>query len=166
MRFRATMDADTDQHGPSPVHRRTTVPVTADTPPCHRAHRTHVADRAGGVHARAVLVPRTGRARRHCSQCMHAGVPQERHVQNVHRVHRVRGVAVLHPAAVTVRLPLPEDIPQVEQDPTEDRALGLASVSSRTHHFAEQPVTALQRFHTTGTCTHICHILTDNRGIW
>jgi len=82
---------------------------------------------------------------------VHTGVPQERHVQNVHRVHRVRGVAVLHPAAVAVRLPLPEDIPQVKQDPTADRALRLTSVHRRPHCVAEQPVTASQRFHTTGT---------------
>jgi len=152
------MDADTDQHGPAPMHRRTTIPVAADTAPCHRAHRAHVADRAGGVHARAVLVPRAGRfGRPHRSQRMHASVPQERHVQNVHRVHRVRGVAVLHPTAVAVRLPLSEDIPQVKQDPTADRTLRLASVHRRPHRVAKQPVTARQRFHTTGTCTHSFH---------
>jgi len=56
------MDADTDQHGPAPMHRRTAIPVAADAPPCYRADRSHVADRAGRVHARAVLVPRAGRA--------------------------------------------------------------------------------------------------------
>lgn len=88
---------------------------------------------------------------------MHTGVPQERHVQNVHRVHRVRGVTVLHPTAVVVRLPLPENIPQVEQDPTADRALRLAPVHRRPHRVAEQPVTARQRFHTAGTYTLSCH---------
>jgi len=159
MRFRATVDPDTDQHGPAPMHRRTTIPVAADATPCHRAHRAHVADRAGGVHARAVLVPRAGRDGRHRSQRVHTGVPQERHVQNVHRVHRVRGVAVLHPAAVAVRLPLPEDIPQAEQDPTADRALRVASVHRRPHRVQEQPVTARQRFHTAGTCARSAVIM-------
>jgi len=147
------MDADTDQHGPAPVHRRAAIPVAADAPPRYRAHGAHVADRAGRVHARAVLVPRAGRAGQHRGQRVHTGVPQERHVQNVHRVHRVRGVAVLHPAAVAVRLPLPENIPQVEQDPTADRALRLAPGHRRPHRVAEQPVAARQRFHTAGTCT-------------
>lgn len=89
---------------------------------------------------------------------MHAGVPQERHVQNVHRVHRVRSFSVLHPTAVAVRLPLPEDIPQVKQNPTADRAFRLTSVHRRPHYVAEQPVTTRKRFHTAGTYTHSCHI--------
>jgi len=148
------VDADADQHGPASVHRRAAVPIAADASPCHRAHRAHVADRIGGVHASAVLVPRTGRHGRHSGERVHAGVSQERHFQNVHRVHRVRGILVLHPTAVAIRLPLPENISQVEQDPTADRALGLASVKRRPHCVAEQSVAAHQRFHTTGTYPH------------
>jgi len=171
------VDADADQHGPASVHRRAAVPIAADASPCHRTHRAHVADRAGGVHASAVLVPRAGRDGRHSGERVHAGVPQERHVQNVHRVYRVRGILVLHPTAVAIRLPLPEDISQVEQDPTADRALGLASVHRRPHCVAEQSVAAHQRFHTTGTYQHAyrgyCYIsitqhttYIDRRGIW
>lgn len=155
MRFRAAVDVDADQYGPAPVHRRAAVPVAADAPPRHRAHRADVADRAGGVHARAVLVPRAGRTGHVQGQRVHAGVPQERHVPDVDRVHRVRGVAVVHPAAVAVRLPLSTDISQAEQDPAADRALSIAPVARRPHHVAEQPVTARQRNHATGTCYSI-----------
>jgi len=150
LRFRAAVDVDADQHGPVSVHRRAAVPIAANAPPCRRAHRAHVADRTGGVHASTVLVPRAGRDGPHSGESVHAGVPQERHFQNVHRVHRVRSILVLHPTAVAIRLPLPEDISQVEQDPTENRELGLPTIHRRPHCVAEQSVVAHQRFHTTG----------------
>lgn len=61
MRFRVAMDADTDQHGQAPVHRRATVQIATDAQAGRRAHRTHVAHRADRVPARAVMVPRTDR---------------------------------------------------------------------------------------------------------
>lgn len=136
MRFRAAVDADADQHGPTPVHRRAAVPVAADAQPGRRAHRAHVADRARRVHARAVLVPRAARPGRH-GEHMHAGVPQERHVPHVDRVHRVRRVAVVPVAAVAVRLLLPADIPQAEQDAPAHRSVERAPVQGPA---AEQPV--------------------------
>lgn len=113
MRFRVAVDVDSDQHGPAPVHRGTAVPIAADAPAGRSAHRVHVADRVNRVHARAVLVPRAIRPKQHHKR-VHAGVPEKRHVQAVHRVHRVRGVAVLRTAPVPVRLPLSTDIPQTE----------------------------------------------------
>lgn len=164
MRFRAAVDADADQHGPAPVHRRAAVPVAADAPPGHRAHHAHVADRAGRVHARAVLVPRAGGARgRRRRERVHAGVPQERHVQAVHRVHAVRGVGVVRAAAVAVRLPLPADIPQAEQDAPADRTHRLAP---RQGHVAEQPVAAAarqRRLHAAGKFSRRCPLFVSSR---
>lgn len=135
MRFRAAVDAVADQHGSTPVHRRAAVPVAADAPPGHRAHRVHVADRARRVHARAVLVPRAARPGRR-DKHMHAGVPQERHVPHVDGVHLVGRVAVVRAAAVAVRLPLPADIPQAEQDAPAHGTVRRAPVQG---HVAEQP---------------------------
>lgn len=147
LRFRVAVDADVDQYGPVPVHRRTAVPVAADAPPGRRAHHVDVADRARRVHARTVLVPRAGRSERH-HQRVHAGFPQIRRVQTVHRVHRVRGAPVRRAAPVPVHILLPANIPQAEQDPPENRTLGHAP---RQRSVAEQPVAARQRFHTAGT---------------
>lgn len=113
MRFRVAVDVDSDQHGPAPVHRSTAVPIAADAPTGCSAHRVHVADRLNGVHACAILVPRAIRPRQHHKR-VHTGIPEKRHVQAVHRVHRVRGVAVLRTATVAVRLSLSTDIPQTE----------------------------------------------------
>jgi len=152
--FRVAVDAHPDQHGPAPVHRHTAVPVAVDAPAGRRAHRVHVANSADGVHARAVLVPRTAR-RVQRRQRVHAGLPQKRHVQAVRRVHRVRGVAVQRAAPVPVRLPLPADIPQTQQDPPADRAFLLAPSQGRV---AEQSVAATQRFHAAGTFPASIHI--------
>lgn len=65
VRFRVAVDADIDQHGPVPVHRRASVPVAIDARPSGRTHGDHLDDRVDVVHARAVLVPRTGRRGRH-----------------------------------------------------------------------------------------------------
>lgn len=152
MRFRAAVDADADQHGPTPVHRGAALPVAAHATPGRRAHHVHVADRAGRVHAGAVLVPRAGRPGRR-DQHLHAGVPQERHLPHVGGVHRVRGVAVVRAATVSVRLPLPADIPQAEQDPPADRDVGRAPVEGRV---SEQPVAARQRIRAAGSSTPPC----------
>lgn len=149
MRIRAAVDADVDQHGPVPVHRGPSVQVAADAWPGRRAHRAHVADRADGVHAGTVLVPRAaGQGRQHIR--VHDRVPQERLLSAVHRVHAVRGVAVVHTAHDAVRVSLPADIPQAEQDPPADRALRHAPVQS-------QPVVAHPRFHATGAYIPLFH---------
>lgn len=127
MRLRVAVDADVDQHGPTPVHRGAAVPVPVDTSTGVHVNGAHVADRADGVPARRILVSRATRPERH-HPGVHAGVPQERHVPAVHRVHRVRGVAVLRAAAIHVRVPLPADIPQAEQDAAEDRTVHVAPV--------------------------------------
>lgn len=130
------------------MYRRAAVPIAINPPAGRSAHRVHVAHRARRVHAGAVLVPRAVRPERHHKH-MHAGVPQERHVPHVDRVHRVRGVAVVRAAAVSVRLPLPADIPQAEQDPPAHRTVLLVPDQGRV---AEQPVAAQQRGHATGIC--------------
>lgn len=147
MRFRVALDADTDQHGQAPVYRRAAVQIATDTQTGRRAHRAHVVHRADCVPARSVLVPRTDCRERHQAH-MHAGVPQKRHVQAVHRVYRFRGVAVMRSATVAVRLPLSADIPQAEPDPPADRAICHAPFKG---HVAEQPVAARQRRSSTGT---------------
>lgn len=113
MRFRVAVDADSDQHGPAPMHRSTAVPIATDARAGCSAHRVHMADRVNGIHACAVLVPRAIRPRQHHKR-VHTSIPEKRHIQAIHRVHRVRGVIVLRTAPIAVRLSLSTDIPQTQ----------------------------------------------------
>lgn len=77
VRFRVTVDADVNQHGPTSLHRRATLPVTSNAQESRRTYRVHLDDRVGRVHARSVLVPQADCSkRRQLEKYLHAGVSE------------------------------------------------------------------------------------------
>lgn len=129
MRFRPAMDPNTHQHGQTPLHRSSTVPIPADAASSRTADIRHVAFSSRTLSPRRLLVSPAHRPRPHL---LHARVPRLRHGQLVHLLHSPRPNSRVSTSNGPARLSLPPHLskttenaqPVVQQSATSGAASG------------------------------------------